>query len=146
MAMTSIQDKSAVLAAEAVSELKRMAFYREAPQGDIADALCAGVRPERAYRDLRRLHHFGCDPRSGGTRGDSRERARMGHHPPVRHGRRHTYCGGGVRCRLQSQSNQLGNTWDCAMLADTSQDVTVFSVSAVEWIETMMFCISYVSI
>ncbi len=32
------------------------------------------------------------------------------------------------------------------MLADTSQDVTVFSVSAVEWIETMMFCISYVSI
>lgn len=39
MDMTSIQDKSAVLAAEAVSELKRMAFYREAPQGDIADAL-----------------------------------------------------------------------------------------------------------
>ena len=32
------------------------------------------------------------------------------------------------------------------MLADTSQDVTVSPASAGEWVETMMFCISYVSI
>lgn len=32
------------------------------------------------------------------------------------------------------------------MLAGTSQDVTVSSVSTVEWIETMMFFIAYVSI
>lgn len=50
MTMTSIQDKSAVLAAEAVSELKRMAFYRETPQGDIADAL--GVSRQSLNRKL----------------------------------------------------------------------------------------------
>lgn len=50
MAMSPIQDKSAVLAAEAVSELKRMAFYREVPQGDIADAL--GVSRQTLNRKL----------------------------------------------------------------------------------------------
>ena len=50
MDMTSIQDRSSVLAAEAVSELKRMAFYREAPQEDIANTL--GVSRQTLNRKL----------------------------------------------------------------------------------------------
>lgn len=51
----------------------------------------------------------------------------------------------GLWCRVQSEPNQLGTTRDCAMLADTSQDVTV-SPRQGEWVEIMMFFIAYVSI
>lgn len=51
--MTSIQDKATALASEAVSELKRMAFYREEPQGNLANTL--GVSRQTLNRKLNNL-------------------------------------------------------------------------------------------